>query len=258
MKIKVAYTYFAIASFAAIAFRLFLLIFSIDSASGFVKTGYSAISVFMLVLIALALALVFVFSYKTKVAFSKPKRTSILQKIVSFAFAVSILVEILFSPFSDMLPERQAQIDMVLGLFAFASIILLTFKKELRLKISPLFSVAILIFFIFRLICVFTIFSTFSMIIDIVFELFSNCGLLIGFLFYSKCKCLSEEDINKPLCFASLLFSSALGLTASVPKVLLNVTGNAHFLHINSTPMYSVFFASLFLLLYSLKKFRSK
>lgn len=258
MKVKVAYIYFAIASVSSIAFRLFLLLFSIDSTSGFIKTGYSAISVFMLVLIALALALVFVFSYKTKIAFNNSNRFSILQKIVSFAFAISILLDFVASPFTKMLPERQGQIDMVLGIFAFASIILLSFKKELKLKVNPLFSVVILIFFIFRLICVFTLFSAFSMITDIIFEFCALCAMIIGFLFYSKCKCLSEEDINKPLAFASLLFSSALGLTSSVPKLLLNITGNSHFIHINSIPMYSVFFASLFLLLYALRKFKAK
>ena len=96
------------------------------------------------------------------------------------------------------------------------------------------------------------------MIVDIVFELSALCAMVIGFLFYSKCESLDEEDVNLSLSFASLLFSSGLGFTASVPKILLNLTGNSELIHINGIPMYSVFFASLFLLLYSIERFKAK
>ena len=258
MKVKFAYLYFALASVAAIAFRLFLLIFSIDSESGFIKLGYSGISIFMLISIAFAVGLIFVFSYKTKNDFINPRFPSIFNKAASFCLGISILLEILLSPLRNMLPVTHAQIDMILGILAFAVLILSAFKKELGIKFSPLFTVIILIFFIFRLICIFTIFSAFSMIVDIVFELSALCAMVIGFLFYSKCESLDEEDVNLSLSFASLLFSSGLGFTASVPKILLNLTGNSELIHINGIPMYSVFFASLFLLLYSIERFKAK
>ena len=256
---KFTYIYFALASLAAITFRLFLLIFSIDAKTGFIKDGYKEISIFMLALIFIALGLVFVFAFKLKPQVIKSTdSSSIVNKVVSFLFAISILFEILFSPLAKTLPPNYKPLDTILGLLSFGVIICSSFKKELKLKFSSLFNVILLVFFIFRLIGIFTIFSAFSMIVDIVFELLALCAMLIGFLFYTKCESLGFENINTSISFASFLFSGALGFTASIPKILLNLTGNSDYIHINSVPMYSVFFASAFLLLYSIEKYRSK
>ena len=259
MKVKPTYLYFALTSLAAVAFRLFLLLFSIDSTSGFLKDGYWGISAFMLILIILALVFVFILSLRTKdVKLFKTSSSSIYSKIVSFLFAVSILFEILFSPLAKFLPVLLRLADLILGVLAFLVIILSAFYRELNFKYNPIYNVAILVFFIVRLICVFTIFSAFSMIIDIVFELAALCGMLVGFLCFSKCENFEQEKIKSPLYFAALLFSSALGITASLPKVLLNITGNSEYIHINGVPMYSVFFASIFLLLYAVENFKDK
>lgn len=257
MKVKLTYLYFALTSLATVAFRLFLLLFSIDSTSGFLKEGYWGISIFMLILIFLALAFVFILSLRTKdIIFLKPTSPSNYSKIVSFLFAVSILFEIMLSPLASLLPDLLRFADLVLGALAFLAILLSAFYKELNFKYNPIFSVVILVFFIVRLISVFTVFSAFSMIIDIVFELAALCGMLVGFLCYSKCENFELKKNKRQLYFATTLFSSALGITASLPKVLLNLTGNADYIHINGVPMYSVFFASIFLLLYAIESFK--
>ena len=257
MNRKFTYLYFALASVAAVAFRFFLLFFSTDSDSGFIKDGYKELSIFMFVLILLGLCLIFVFALKAKAKeLINPNCTSLTGKIVSFLFAVSILLEVLLSPLAKNLSPMVRTFEIVLGFLSFGVLICSAFANELKIKVHPLFNVVILLFFIVRLIAVFLIFSAFSMILDVVFELLALCAMLIGFLFFAKCKNLSPEELNCPLAFASLLSSCALGFTASVPKLLLTLTGNSAYIHIKISPMYSVFFASVFLLVFTLEAFR--
>lgn len=259
MNRKITYIYFSVATAASIAFRLFLLIFAIDPKSGFVKTEYFGLSTFMLILIALAAILVFVFSRSSNVTFSKEeKTTSLFNKVVSFSLAVTILFEVIFSPLSKMLPAFQQGLDLIAALLAFCTLICYAFQKELKISFNPLIYTLPLVFFIIRLVGVFTVFSAFSMIVDIVFELAALCALLVGFLFFAKCENFSSDNIKKQVAFASFMFASSLGLTASVPKILLNILGHSEYIHINSVPMYSVFFASVFLLLYSVEHFKFK
>lgn len=258
MNRKFTYIYFVLSSLAAVAFRLFLLVFSTDIETGFIKDGYSTISIFMVSLIALAMGMVFIFGIKTKdINFSKENTYSTKNKIVSFLFAIAILFECIFSPIGKLLPFMQRQLDLISGVFAFAVLIWSAFEKELKFKIYPILKVVPLFFFILRLIAVFSVFSAFSMIVDIVFELVALCAMLVGFLFFSKCENFETATIKSPLYFGSLLFSAAIGFTASLPKILLSLRGHTEYIHIN-TSVYTIFFASLFLTLYSVERFKSE
>lgn len=256
MNRKFTYMYFSLATFAAVAFRLFLLLFATDTESGFIKPEYIASATFMIILIALAVTLIFVFSLRSSVSsFKQTVSPSIANKTVSFILGVSVFFETMFSPLSDMLHPTIQNLDLILGFATLVVLICSAFRKEFKINFNPLLNVVPLIFFIVRLIGIFKIFSAFSMIVDIVFELVALCALLVGFLFFAKCENFAQEGIKTTPTFAAILFSGSLGITASLPKIILNLTDNAEYIHINSVPMYSVFFASVFLLIYSIEHF---
>ncbi len=252
MNIKQSYLYFFIATASAIALRTLMLFFTIDTASGFIKTEYSVIATVMMAVIAVAVILVFVFALLTKSTAEHTMPKSAVFKIASPILAVVILYDTFFSTMDYSLTAWQRSAEFILAVVAAASLIAFAITEFFDIQIPPLFTAAPILFWFIRLIIIFTSFSTLSNIPDNIFELAALCMILVASLQFSKLVCTELSPMKQTVVFATALSTASICFITSIPRAIVTLSENAHVLHRNDLPIMTTLVAGIYFLLFAL------
>ncbi len=236
MSAKLNYFIFGVATLSGVALRTVMLLFTLDPKSGFVVNEYSVFAYLMAALLCLGAVTVFGSSLAVKnVKDSEISLNGYVLPVSLILFSAGIVYESLFSS----LPSDKGIFGPVLygivTVAAAASLIYIAVCKFIKAKYPPLLTLVPVVFWLVRLIVVFTNFSSLALVSDYVIETVFMCLALLTFFFYAKIEC------NQPIKHVRFFFAVSLvcGYAAtlcSLPRIILEIVVKSQAVHLNPVP----------------------
>lgn len=236
------------ATAVAVVLRTLMLFFVIDTESGFIKSEYLAPAVFMVIMIVAAVLCVFVFSLLSKPKAAKTLPDSLSFKIISPVLALVILYDTFFSTMEYSVSPWQKNLEMIFAVAAAAALVAFTVTEFFGYEYPKLLTAVPVLFWLIRLIIIFTSFSTLSNILDNMFELAALCLILISSLQCAKLACIELDKRKKRLIFATLTATASVCFITSVPRAAVMLSSNAQVLHQNDLPLMTTLVAGIYFL----------
>lgn len=249
---------FLITAGLGIALRTVMLIFAIDSTSGFIKVEYTIPAIIIVCTLTVGALLIFGSSIAVrKIADRDLKLNGTLFSVSLIVFALAIVYETFFSNLLFGVGIFQRLIHYLLAVGAAGSLIYIAVSKLAKKNYLPVLTLVPVIFWISRLIIVFSGFSSISAISDTIIETAAMCLALITFLFYSKVEC--RQPIRKVrLFFALSLLCGFVSAISSVPRIIAGPFMIEQAIHLNPIPSFTgiavTFFSVVFAYKFLVKK----
>lgn len=216
-------------SFCAIIVRVIQVLFITEGDTGFFKKGYHglglAVSLFVFFII-LAAAMYACFIPKRKIV---PHKTTFYLAISEFLMAAAIVYEAIFSQIGSNVPAWQILLQMIFGLLSAGTFVLDGLSFFTEKKVSPTLSISHILFWLVRVIIVFSSYITVSVVSENVFELTALCVSLVFFLNISKFQnSVGKLNLRSLTCLGITAFISCI--VYSVPQIIaLIVSGQPYF-----------------------------
>ena len=237
---------FAASVLIGIIVRTFMLVFTVDYNSGFIKSEYTALVICISVILFIAALLVFFSS------FFKNKKTLKVKLPVNYIFgtaeilmAAAIIYEAFFSVLLNYIQGAQFTLHKVTSLVSAAALIYVCVSRFTGREYFKIITIIPVLFWITRVITVFTEFATLATVSDTILETISMCLALVVFLNYSKSQCKIEVKSEK-LNYATALLCGYFCAISSVPRfVCALITPNA-FDYFANIPALTTFAAAVF------------
>lgn len=248
MKFSRIVFFLALASLSAIYARITQLLYLTEEKTGFFlpdnKTVAIALSAFIMVVICAA-AIMTCFTRRNPAG--APDK-SLLSRIGAAVLAVACLYEAIFVNYLSgatmvILLTRLSAVAASAAL----SLYVARFYVPAAQKLHKLFYLPILVFFVMKLICTFTVYATVSVIADNVFHIAFMCFALIFMLTLLKLEngIMFGRSAYRLFPLAAITF--ILGTCCSIPQAVLLVLGKSALVHIETDslllPAATAFFA---------------
>lgn len=258
MSAKLNWIIFLITATLGIALRTVMLIFAVDSVSGFIKPEYATPATIIVFALTLGALLIFGSSLAVrKIADRDLNLRGILFSVSLFVFALAIIYETFFSNILFGVGLFQRLLHYLLAVGAFGSLIYIGILKLIKKKYLHILTLTPVIFLISRLIIVFSGFSSISAISDTIIETVAMCLALVTFLFYSKIEC-GQPTKKARFVFALSLLCGYVSAISSVPRIIADLFMIEQAIHLNPVPSFTgiavTFFSVMFAYKFSVKK----
>lgn len=244
-----------------VAMRIVEMLFLIDSATGFYKSGFSwfaAVSGALSLLVTASLA--YFCGIKSNVKKELP-RPGVFTSVISFAICISLIAVFGEAMISNIRTSSFSALSLVSSL---VSIVAVVFFAVYGLSgfipfdipaYMPLFLVPI---WVYRLVYCFMTIGTMAHIADNVYTIITLCLCTVFFLFASKAlsgiSVKNNLSVAVPIGFAA----SVLCFACTVPRFLLTVFGKSAVLHENSNVDLFIFFVGVFITAFDLRAIKNK
>lgn len=224
------YMFLGIATLSAIILRNVMSFFIIDVDSGFIRNENLGAAVFIIISLLLAAVTVCLLGRN-----NQQKRLSFTG---GFPFVSSLLlgIALIISAFMpSMLPTWQKSLEALLSLAFGIYLILYIFGNTGKIKLNDILWVVPVVYWLVKLVNVFTTYSALSNTFDNVYEIFTLCSVLFFFLSLSKCLVLEAEEKNLKALNISSYLGCFMAFTCSVPKAIMVLTNNQSILGDNKS-----------------------
>lgn len=246
MTAKLNYLIFSLAVLTGVAVRTVMLLFTVDQVSGFIKPEYTLPAVAIVIFLVAAAAVVFfsaaLMKTNSEVA---PTVGGIPFSLSCILMAAAMVYETFFSQLLDESAPLQSALHYVFTLAAALSLCFIAFCKLTSRAFPQFISVAPVLFWMMRLIMVFTEFSTISTISDTVIETASMCLSLLTFLFYAKIEC-AQATKKYRIFFAVALVNGFVCAIGSVPRIIADILSVDQAIHLNTVPTFTSLATAVF------------
>ncbi len=256
-------TVFALALFMGISVRTVMLLSVIDPVSGFIKSEYIFYAVLMIAFLIFAAGFIFIVSYFTPLQAKKDFVPRSLPFSVSLlVMAGAVFYESFVAKIGGTANVAQHILHSVFSALAVFSLIYIGVLKLMKKEYHPIFALAPAIFFIMRMVVIFSDFSTISTISDTIIETISGCLIIIVALYFAKLEGNAANKNRSRLFFALTLTAAYICAIGSVPRIICETAAQTKSirLHLIIIPSYSGIAFALFCaalaydMLFSLKK----
>lgn len=257
MTFKLSCLIYALCIATGAAMRSLMLLYTIDPVSGFIKNEYSLYAILIIVFLVAAAAIVFLSGTLLKTNSElTPHIDGIPFSVVLVLMAAAIIYETFFSQLLDRASIFQKLLQYLFAAAAAVALLFIAFCKLTKRDFNPIISVAPIIFWIMRLIIIFTEFSTISTISDTVIETASMCLALITFLCYSKIECAMPSKYQN-LFLASAMLCGYVCALGSVPRIISDIMSVGQAVHLNTVPTFTALACALFSTVFAYKLYMS-
>lgn len=254
MSQKHGFIIFGISVTIGVILRSFMLIFIIDHNNGFIKNQYIPLIIVMAVLLLVAAALVFfVFFYQKKNILKLKKPNRFVFAISEALMAAAIIYEAFVSPLLDYITGFQLVFHKVTSLISAAALIYMCACRFTKMEYPKIITIAPVLFWLTRVITVFTEFATLATVTDTVLETISMCLALVVFLSFSKQQC-GVEIKNQQLNLATTVLCGYFCALSSVPRFICALIIPNAFGYFGNIPALTTFAAGIFVTIAALNK----
>ncbi len=242
------------------AMRIIEMLFLIDSATGFYKSGCSWFAVVSGGLSLLVIASLAYFCGIKSYVRKKLPRPGIFTSVISFATCVSLISVFVSAMFDNIKASNFSALSLVSSL---VSIIAVVFFAVYGLSgfipfdipaYMPLFLVPV---WVYRLVYCFMTIGTMAHIADNVYTIIMLCLCTVFFLFASKALSGISVKNNLSVAVPIGLAASVLCFACTVPRFLLTVFGKGEVLHENSNVDLFIFFVGIFITAFNLRAIKN-
>lgn len=205
------------------ALSLMLIKFIIEPETGFFYREYHTFGVWICVLIFVIALFCTVAAALTKKQPVKDAAPCKLFGIANFVMAAAVIYESLFTQIGATIPSWQTLIQVSLGLFSAALLLLFGLAEFGVSEVSPIFDITFILFWLMRAMIVFSNFIPISTVCENVFELTALCSILVFFLVAAKMRNgVKPEGKNKGL-LPMAIFTAVICTAYSVPQIIMQI-----------------------------------
>lgn len=223
LKFKKLLLFFYVALSASVLMRLVQLNFTIEPKTGFFAAESSRFGIYLLLLIIAACASTAILCFTTHRSPEHPPKRSALAGVAAFFASALTAAELFSETFAGTVPDWQATVLTLAGvatvIFFFAYGVSLISDFALH----PLATAVPVIYFIAKIICVFTSISSLALISDNLLTIAAYCALLLFFLYFGKLYNGIDPDFNFRKLLAAGLSSVLLCFTQGLSHILFNI-----------------------------------
>ncbi len=251
MTLKLSYILFALATFTGVAVRTVMLLFTIDPFSGFIKTEYSSAAMAIIVFLVMAAAVVFLAGLLVRIETElTPSISGIPFSVGAVLFAVAAAYETFLSGFVPKAGGIQNILQYVTAILAAGSLLYIAVSKITNRPFLRYLSIAPIIYWMMRIITVFTGFSSISTISDTLIETASMCFTLLVLVFYAKIEC-GQPVKSYRLYFATALVNGFICAIGSIPRLVADILSVEQAIHLNTIPTFTSLATCVFSVLFA-------
>ena len=250
MTSRLNYVIFSLACISGIGLRTVMMLFTVDSDSGFTKAEYAFPAILLIVFLIAAAGVVFLCSLALKGELWKGDQPLSLSLkpfgVACMVMAAAILFETFLSTLTSGSSVIQQTIHYIFSLTAAVSLIYIGYCKLTGKAYHLILTLTPILFWIMRLIIIFTGFSTISTISDTVIETVGMCLCLISFLLWAKIECNQLGDKYYPVAFATLMLTGYLCCISSIPRMIADIFSVEQAVHLNTVPTFTALASAFF------------
>ncbi len=239
---------FLISTVCAVLLRVLQITQMTEAATGFFIKGFETIGNGVTIGIFVIAAICVIYAAYSKDKQIYPVTITKPFGVIHFFLALAILYESLFSNISNTIHTWQILLQMVFGLL---SALVLAYRGYCAFtggKITPITSVSLILFWIIRVIIVFSSHISISVISENVFEMAALCTALVFFLNAAAYENEIDNERIKKRIFPSAMAAFIMGAVYSASQVLLLLSGKGDALHNHN----ATFFTNTVLVIYVL------
>ena len=250
MTSRLYYWVFSLSVIMGIVLRTVMLLFTIEESSGFIKQEYSAYAGVIIAFLIIGALIIFLSAVCLKT--DKEVIPSVKGKLFSVAcllMAIAIIYEAFFSQLLFYSTRLQTILYYAFSVAAAASLCYIGVCKFWERTFPTALGIIPVLFWIIRIITVFTEYSRISTISDTVIGTASMCLALTTFLFYSKVEGKQTSKRYKYYCAVGFLtvYVCLINAVSRIITYLLSFEGAVHLSAEPSlTPLATAFFALTF------------
>lgn len=223
MKFKKLLLFFYIALPASVLMRLIQLGFTVERKTGFFTAEHGKFGIYLLLMITVACASTAILSFTTHRSPERPPKKSRPLAAAAFSAAAVTAAEVFSETFSGTVPAWQTSVLTLAGIAAFVFFIVFGLSLISDFSFPPIASAIPVVYFIARIICVFTSVSSLALISDNLLMLAAYCALLLFFLFFGKLYNGLDRDLNFRKLLSAGLSSVLLCFTQGLPHIVFNI-----------------------------------
>ena len=216
------YIMLGVATLSAIILRTVMSFFIIDANSGFIRGENLALAIFIVIVLILAAAAVCFFGVQATKN-KKPEFKGVFFLIISLLLGVAMIASA-FIP--SLLPTWQKSLETLLSLALGLYLIFYGLADIIKIKLPDTLWIVTVVYWLVRLVNVFTTYSALSNTFDNIFEIFTLCSVLFFFLSLSKGFCLEPARKSLKTLNAAAYLACFMAFACSVPKAIILLTNN--------------------------------
>lgn len=258
MKYKKIIFLFAVFLPVSIVLRLVQLSFTIDYSTGFFVREFASNGEAMLwVVVALcfAPAVFALFSHRSPENAPPP---NIALSVASFAAAFSVIYELIFEEFAPNVMEWQMFAVKVAGIATALFFIAFGLLRFVHFKLHPICMVVPAAYFILRMICDFTTISSLALISENLLLMLTYSMILLFFVQFAKLYNGLDSEYNFRKILSAGISAIILGMTQTVPHLVLKLTTGYSFMHTSLAANVNIFFIVIFIAVFIFSHFSYK
>ncbi len=200
--------------------RTLQLIFTVDSATGFIKQQFSGISVTIMVVIFAAIVSVGVLGFAADGVKIQKAQKNIFLAASAFLVGCMFIYDTVASLQTQNITAWYDIVTVFLGLITAAVFFAFGVKNIYDIKFPHIFLVVPVFYYILRIITVFVSTSALALVTKNIFLIFTN-GILLFFMFeFAKFENNIDEKPKLRKFFASGIMAVMLCFTESLPKFI--------------------------------------
>ena len=236
-----------IALAVSLVMRLLQIVFTVDTATGFFKTEYTAAGYYLMVMIAVICAAAAFICFTSHRSPARPPHTNSFMSAASFLMVPAIFIELYAESFSGTVMVWQNTLLVLTGIAAAVYFIVFGFTAFADIKMPQLLAVLPAVYFIMRIICSFTSISSLALITDNIFLIAAYCVALVFFLCFGKLYNGIVTDNSFRKLLASGTVAAILCFTQSVPHIIVNIATSNGYQHTSNAANYALFITGVFI-----------
>lgn len=258
MKFKYILWFFLISLPVCVGSRFLQILFVENPTTAFFRPGFELYGNILSALIIMAcLGLIILGLACSEKPERKPK-SNLFVALTSILLSVGIGYEILTETFTVNIQVWQITLLDVLGIFSCLFFFLYGIKMLIGFPMPKLFAIVPPLYFIMRLICIFTSISAISLIVDNVITLASHCAILVFSANFAKLINGIDNDTVFKKIAASGSTATILCFVDAIPRLYFILNQQSGYIHSGVSSPISVLLCGLFILSFTLCYFKKK
>ena len=251
MGAKLNYIIFGTSLVLGVVLRVCMLLFTVETSSGFIEHDHMTAAVLIILLMLVAAILVFVSATGWKKACGI-RFAPLLTSVTNIALAVAIFYEVLISSLLSYAPPVQSIMHKASGVLAAAALLYMAVCYFIRLEYPKIITIFPIVFWITRVITVFSEFAALATVSDTVIETAAMCLCLFVFMDSGKLECgLSVKSTRLTRAVSALC--GYVCLISSLPRIIVLFTAPAAFTYFSNIPPYTTLAAGLVSIAFALR-----
>lgn len=217
MNFKKALIFFGFATPVCALLNCLVMFFTIESQSGFFKTGYDSLATLMLAIIGALILLSCAAFVKLKRP-AAPKFWRLVKSACGFVLGICLIVEAFkFTPLIGT-GEFFASLIRLLGILSGIAFLIFTFENLLDITVLKLIYVIPVIYYVFRIISAFVYYAAVATMAETSLELFAICAMLVFTMSFAKAQNGIKNKKGKVLSLPVAILCAMLIITQIAPS----------------------------------------